>query len=51
MTRFQREGYGRTYDHKPASTEDFKAIVGKHLTKRTDFDGNYKMDCFLCQYG
>ncbi len=44
------QDYGRTYDNKSASTEDFKAIVEKHMRKGMDLDGNHKMDWFFGQY-
>ena len=37
-------------DNKAASTEDFKAIVEKHMTHGMDLDGNHKMDWFFNQY-
>jgi hypothetical protein len=42
--------YCRTFDNKPASTEDFKSIVEKHMTRGMDLDGNHKMDWFFNQY-
>src|SRR5712664_94444 len=42
--------YCKTFDNKPASTEDFKAIVEKHMTRGMDLDGNHKMDWFFNQY-
>ena len=42
--------YCKTFDNKPASTEDFKAIVEKHMTAPMDLDGNHKMDWFFNQY-
>jgi|HubBroStandDraft_6_1064221.scaffolds.fasta_scaffold00163_18 hypothetical protein len=44
------QDYCRTFDNKAASTEDFKAIVEKHMTKNMDLDGNRKMDWFFNQY-
>ena len=44
------QDYCKTFDNKPASTEDFKAIVEKHMTKGMDLDGNHKMDWFFNQY-
>ncbi len=38
-----------TYN-KAASTEDFKAIVEKHMTPSMDVDGNHRMDWFFNQY-
>jgi hypothetical protein len=42
--------YCQTFDNKPASTEDFKAIVEKHMTRSMDLEGNRKMDWFFNQY-
>ena len=42
--------YCKTFDNKAASTEDFKAIVEKHMTHGMDLDGNHKMDWFFNQY-
>jgi hypothetical protein len=39
-----------TYRGKAATTEDFKAIVEKHMTHSMDLDGNHKMDWFFNQY-
>jgi Peptidase family M1 domain len=39
-----------TYRGKAATTEDFKAIVEKHMTRGMDVDGNHKMDWFFNQY-
>jgi hypothetical protein len=36
--------------NKAASTEDFKAIVEKYMTRTMDLDGNQKMDWFFNQY-
>ncbi len=44
------QDYCKTFDNKPASTEDFKAIVEKHMTRNMDLDGNHKMDWFFDQY-
>lgn len=44
------QDYCKTFDNKPASTEDFKAIVEKHMTRAMDLDGNHKMDWFFNQY-
>jgi hypothetical protein len=44
------QDYCKTFDNKPASTEDFKAIVEKHMTRGMDMDGNHKMDWFFNQY-
>jgi hypothetical protein len=42
--------YCKTFNNKPASTEDFKSIVEKHMTRSMDLDGNHKMDWFFNQY-
>lgn len=44
------QDYCKTFDNKPASTEDFKAIVEKHMTPAMDLDENHKMDWFFDQY-
>jgi Peptidase family M1 domain len=44
------QDYCKTFDNQSASTEDFKAIVEKHMTKSMDLDGNRKMDWFFNQY-
>ena len=44
------QDYCKTFDNKPASTEDFKGIVEKHMTRSMDLDGNHKMDWFFNQY-
>jgi len=44
------QDYCKTFDNKAASTEDFKAIVEKHMTAAMDLDGNHRMDWFFNQY-
>ncbi len=39
-----------TYRLKAATTEDFKAIVEKHMSPQMDLDGNGRMDWFFNQY-
>jgi hypothetical protein len=39
-----------TYRLKAATTEDFKAIVEKHMSQQMDLDGNHRMDWFFNQY-
>ena len=39
-----------TYRLKPATTEDFKAIVEKHMSQQMDLEGNHKMDWFFREY-
>ncbi|HJZ65679.1 MAG TPA: M1 family aminopeptidase [Candidatus Acidoferrum sp.] len=42
--------YCKTFDNKSASTEDFKAIVERHMIRGMDLDGNHKMDWFFNEY-
>jgi hypothetical protein len=44
------QDYCKTFDNQSASTEDFKTIVEKHMTRNMDLDGNRKMDWFFNQY-
>jgi hypothetical protein len=39
-----------TYRGKAATTEDFKAMVEKHMTQEMDLEGNHKMDWFFNEY-
>jgi Peptidase family M1 domain len=39
-----------TYRLKVATTEDFKAMVEKHMTPDMDLDGNHRMDWFFNEY-
>jgi len=39
-----------TYRLKAATTEDFKAIVEKHMSPGMDLEGNQKMDWFFREY-
>jgi hypothetical protein len=40
----------KTYSGKAATTEDFKAMVEKHMTRDMDAEGNQKMDWFFNEY-
>jgi Peptidase family M1 domain len=42
--------FTRTYTTRVASTEDFKAVLEKHMTRDMDLDGNNKMDWFFNDY-
>lgn len=42
--------YVKTYTNQPATTEDFKAMVEKHMTPEMDMAGNRKMDWFFNEY-
>jgi hypothetical protein len=35
---------------QPATTEDFKAAVERHMSQQMDLDGNHRMDWFFNQY-
>lgn len=39
-----------TYRLQAATTEDFKAIVEKHMSAQMNLDGNHKMDWFFNEY-
>ncbi len=39
-----------TYNGTAATTEDFKAMVEKHMSPAMDVDGNHKMDWFFNEY-
>lgn len=39
-----------TYRLKVATTEDFKAMVEKHMTPQMDLEGNHRMDWFFREY-
>jgi len=40
----------QTYSGKAATTEDFKAMVEKHMTPEMDLEGNHRMDWFFNEY-
>ena len=40
----------KAYSGKAATTEDFKAMVEKHMTPEMDLEGNHRMDWFFNQY-
>ena len=40
----------QTYSGKAATTEDFKAMVEKHMTPEMDIDGNRRLDWFFNEY-
>ncbi len=44
------QDYCKTFNNQAASTEDFKAMVEKHMTRSMDLDGNHKMDWFFNEY-
>jgi Peptidase family M1 domain len=44
------QDFASTYANRSASTEDFKAMVEKHMTREMDLDHNHKMDWFFSQF-
>ena len=44
------QDFVNTYRGKVATTEDFKAMVEKHMTSQMNLDGNHKMDWFFNEY-
>ena len=44
------QDFVNAYRGKAASTEDFKAVVEKHMTQEMDLEGNHKMDWFFNEY-
>jgi len=44
------QDYCKTFDNRSASTEDFKAIVEKHMIPSMDLDENHRMEWFFNQY-
>ena len=48
--KLMMQDFVKTYAGKAATTEDFKAIVEKHMTPEMDIDGNHRMDWFFNEY-
>ena len=44
------QDFVKTYSGQAATTEDFKAIVEKHMTPEMDAEGNHRMDWFFSEY-
>ncbi len=44
------QDFVQTYSGKAATTEDFKAMVEKHMTGEMDLDGNHRLDWFFNEY-
>jgi Peptidase family M1 domain len=44
------QDFVKTYANQAATTEDFKAMVEKHMTAEMDLDGNHRMDWFFNEY-
>ena len=44
------QDFVKTYSGKAATTEDFKAMVEKHMTREMNLQGDQKMDWFFNEY-
>jgi hypothetical protein len=44
------QDFVKTYANQAATTEDFKAILEKHMTPEMDLDGNHRLDWFFNEY-
>jgi aminopeptidase N len=44
------QDFVKTYTNRSATTEDFKAMVEKHMTPEMDLEGTNKMDWFFNEY-
>ncbi len=44
------QDFVKTYAGRAATTEDFKAMVEKHMTREMDLEGNHRMDWFFNEY-
>jgi hypothetical protein len=44
------QDFVKTFSGQAATTEDFKAILEKHMTPEMDLEGNHKMDWFFNEY-
>jgi Peptidase family M1 domain len=44
------QDFVKTYSGKAATTEDFKAMMEKHMTREMDLDGNHRLDWFFNEY-
>jgi hypothetical protein len=48
--RSTMQDFVKTYAGRAATTEDFKAMVEKHMTRDMDLEGNHRMDWFFSEY-
>jgi aminopeptidase N len=48
--RAMMQDFVKTYTNKPATAEDFKAMVEKHMTADMNMEGNRRMDWFFNEY-
>ncbi len=44
------QDFVKTYSGKSATTEEFKAMMEKHMTREMDLDGNHRLDWFFDEY-
>ena len=44
------QDFVKMYSGKAATTEDFKAMVEKHMTPEMDLEGNHRLDWFFNEY-
>jgi len=44
------QDFVKTYSNRAATTEDFKAVVEKHMTPEMDMERNHRMDWFFNEY-
>jgi len=44
------QDFVQTYSGKAATTEDFKAMMEKHMTSEMDLEGNHRLDWFFNEY-
>jgi len=44
------QDFVKTYSGKAATTEDFKAMMEKHMTQEMDLEGNHRLDWFFSEY-
>jgi aminopeptidase N len=44
------QDFTKSFSGKAASTEDFKSVVERHMTRAMDLEGNHNMDWFFNEY-
>jgi hypothetical protein len=44
------QDFVKSYSGKAATTEEFKAMVEKHMTPEMDMEGNHRLDWFFNEY-
>jgi hypothetical protein len=50
LFRATMQDFLASYRLQAATTEDFKAVVERHMSRAMDLDGNHRMDWFFNQY-